>query len=100
MGYWQVIDLRKKYNKCNRHSIPFALQRLHSNAQKYNGIEIDTNELPKNKCTYDKYTIDGKRVVYTIPLSIFQDRLVGHFDIWFNKYEIVWPKRMKTPSAI
>ena len=80
--------------------MPFALQRLHSNTQKCNDIEIDSNELPRNKSTYDKYTIDGKRVVKNMPLSIFQDRLVEHFNIRFKKNDIVWPKRMKTPFAI
>ena len=100
---WDIGKLStwgKNYNKCNRRSMPFALQRLHSNTKKCNDIEIDSNELPTNKSTYDKYTIDGKRVVKNMPLSIFQDRLVEHFDIRFKKNDIVWPKRMKTPSAI
>ena len=61
--------------------MPFTIQRLHSEV-KTTGSELGT------KISADKYTINGKRIVKNMPLSIFQDRLVEHFDIRFKKNDI------------
>ena len=42
-----------------------------------------------------KYTVDGKRVVSKMPLSLFQNCLVNHFDIQFKENSIVWPRHIK-----
>ena len=66
---------------------------MHSEV-KTTGLELGT------KTSADKYTINGKRVVKNMSLSIFQDRLVEHFDIRFKKNDIVWPRRINTPAVI
>ena len=42
---------------------------------------------------FDKYTRNGKRVVRKLPLNVFQERLIHHFDIRFLKNDLAWPKR-------
>ena len=45
---------------------------------------------------FEKYSQQGKRVVRKMPLQIFQERLVHHFDIRFKRNDLAWPKRKKT----
>ena len=49
---------------------------------------------------FDKYTKNGKRVVRDLPLNVFQERLVHHFDIRFKKNDIAWPKRRKKINKV
>ena len=93
---WDIGKLSNwggKYYKSNKLTTPVALQRLHGQV-KTTGFKLGTNT------SADKYTVNGKRIVKKIPLSIFQDRLVEHFDIRFKKNDIVWPRRINTPAAI
>ena len=53
----------------------------------------------KQKC-YKKYSDNGKRVVHNMPLLVFQERLVVHFDTRFKQKSIVRPTRIKTPSVV
>jgi len=106
----KLSNWEKNYYKSNRLSMPFALQRLHTEVPE-TGLRLGTmknsdenlvKDIAKKgqrKCA-NKYTINGKRVVKNMPLSIFQDRLVEHLNIRFKKNDINWPRRMKTPSAI
>ena len=72
--------------------IPFSMQRLNShedNEEIRFGTDYDVN-------FFDKYCHNGKRVVRKIPLEIFQERLVHHFDIRFKTNDLAWPKRKNT----
>jgi hypothetical protein len=57
--------------------VPFVIERLNRH------LEGDENEevLTYDKATFEKYTISNKRIVSKMPLSLFQDRLIHHFDI-------------------
>jgi len=71
--------------------IPFALTRLN----RLSTANIPTNYTEYNENYFNKYTVDGKRVVNKIPQKVFQERLIHHFDIRFKKNDIQWPKRKK-----
>ena len=52
-----------------------------------------------NNICYEKYEVDRKRIVSKMPLNLFQNRLVHHFNIRFEKQSIKWPVRLKTPTV-
>ena len=70
----------------------FAVSRLNSDyhRQEHQGRD---NAHHTNIHQFDKYVVDGSRIVSKTPLKIFQDRLVHHFDIRFYQNSIAWPKR-------
>ena len=47
----------------------------------------------KNK--FDKYTINGKRIVTKMSLSLFQQFLVNRFDIKSKQSDVAWPRHIK-----
>ena len=58
-------------------------------------IDIDMKEsMEDTSKKYDKYTVDRKRVVVKMPIHLFQQCLVRHFDIRFKRKDIIWPKYM------
>jgi hypothetical protein len=72
--------------------IPFSMERLNRNRSNVNMIHI-----PKyDDNFFKKYTINGKRIVRKIPLDIFQERLIHHFDIRFKRNDIIWPRRIES----
>ena len=71
--------------------IPFSMERL--NRHKDDANTIKTSKYDVNH--FDKYTKNGKRVVRKMPLDLFQERLIHHFDIRFKRNDIIWPKRTK-----
>ena len=75
--------------------IPFSMQRLnrHSNDPKSN------NATKYDDKFFDKYTTNGKRIVRKLPMSVFQERLIHHFDIRFKRNDIIWPKRTKPDNV-
>ena len=70
-------------------SVPFSVQRLSRHPSESNSIR--RTDYPKNY--FEKYTVDGKRVVAKMPLKVFQERLIHNFDIRFKNNDIKWPKR-------
>ena len=72
--------------------IPFAIQRLISNDK------CSNNHTKYEKDYFKKYSLGGKRVVSKIPLDIFQERLIHHFDIRFKNNDIKWPQRKKNSN--
>ena len=67
--------------------IPFALRRLTSDDRSScNHATYETGHF--NECSKD-----GKRVLSKIPLNVFQERLIHHFDLRFKKNDIKWPCR-------
>ena len=86
---WDVGAKKMNYRKVDD-VIPFALQRLTNNkksSSNYTRYETDH---------FKKYSIGGKRIVSKIPLDIFQERLIHHFDLCYKKNDIKRPCRKKT----
>ena len=75
---------------CNRHLFMHD-EHVHD-PNECNNIHIS------KKC--DKYIVKGKRVVSKMPLLLFRQCLVNHFDIRFKNHDIVWPMRLKKPNDI
>ena len=75
-------------------AIPFAIDRLISNKQEV----TNSNYTHYSKDYFQKYSLNGKRVVAKLPLEVFQERLIHHFDIRFKKNDIKWPQRKKNKS--
>lgn len=71
--------------------IPFSMKRLNRHQENqtiHSGFKYDDNY-------FNKYTKNGKRIVRKIPLEVFQERLIHHFDIRFKNNDLTWPKRNK-----
>ena len=86
-----------------RSSSVFAYNRLFANKNQDNDVLMNgSNLVTRNKRCFKKHTVNGKRIVRKMPLRVFRERLVEHFDIRFRvKQDIAWPKRFKTtPSVI
>jgi hypothetical protein len=71
--------------------IPFSIERLNRHSNEPNS----SNATKYEDNFFDKYSNNGKRIVRKLPMHIFQERLIHHFDIRFKKNDIVWPKRTK-----
>ena len=70
---------------------PFAINRL-TNHPSENNVARNT-EYPVN--FFNKYSVNGRRIVSKMPLNVFQERLIHHFDIRFKNNDIQWPQRSK-----
>ena len=84
---------------------PFAITRLNRHfASEEDSSEEEVEEEQAGDATtnlsmrLDKYAIDGARIVSKIPLSLFKEALVQHFNIRFQKNDIIWPKRINLPT--
>ena len=75
--------------------VPFALTRLN----RLSSTKVPTNYTEYPDKYFNKYSVDNKRHVSKIPLEIFQERLIHHFDIRFKKNDIQWPKRKKNKDG-
>ena len=89
-------DVGKKINDPDdlETDVPFAIDRLTNHP-------IQSNIVLPNKYPnrfFDKYTVNGKRKVSAMPLKVFQERLIHHFDIKFKNNDVQWPKRTKDNS--
>ena len=78
---------------------PFAISRLNRNfALKEDEDSNDTdNDTNITSLSFEKYTVNGKRIVHKMPLTLFRKYLVQHFDIKFKRNEIVWPCHIREP---
>jgi hypothetical protein len=84
------------YDEYDDGDVPFALTRLK---------RLSSSSIPQNYTEYDdnyfdKYTVENKRQVAKLPLKIFQERLIHHFDIRFKKNDIQWPNRKLSNSDV
>ena len=82
---------------------PFAITRLNRNftAESIDGGLIidghdDAATHMSRRCA--KYTTDGKIIVSKMPLKLFRECLIEHFDIRFKSNSIVWPRRFNKPN--
>ena len=84
---------------------PFAITRLNRHfASEEDSSEEEVEEEHAGDVTsnlsmkLDKYAIDGAHIVSKISLSLFKEALVQHFNIRFQKNDIIWPKRINQPT--
>ena len=97
---WGVLHSQNKHRSTVR--TPFAVTRLNRHLFMHDEHVHDHNECNNihisTKC--DKYIVNGKRVASKMPLLLFRQCLVNHFDIRFKNHDIVWPMRLKKPNDI
>ena len=95
---WEIFNNDHK----NRSKIrtPFAINRLHRHQEMEDTDEddeydsyVDNNTDISKIC--DKYSSNGKRIVSRMPLSLFRQCLINHFDIRYKKNDIVWPRNVR-----
>ena len=77
------------YNRDFNVEVPFAVDRLTNHPTESNTANV--TDYPVNY--FNKYTVNGKRIVSKMPLRVFQERLIHNFDIRFKNNDIQWPKR-------
>ena len=90
-------DVTTRYNL----EVPYAMSRLHRNFSDGSLEQEETydfemaNQNLSERCA--KYTHHGNRIISKMPLKLFRDCLVEHFDIRFKNADIVWPARLVKP---
>ena len=89
-------DMGKKINDPDDldTEVPFAIDRL----TKHPVQKRIVNPTKYPNRFFDRFTVNGKRIVCTMPLKVFQERLIHHFDIKFKNNDVQWPKRTKHES--
>ena len=74
-------------------TVPFAIRRLNQfpthNRNNQHRVDISI----QNKALCRQYERNGVREVPRMPLSLFRQCLITHFDIRYKRNEITWPKR-------
>ena len=93
---WEVIS--KNFD--TRIDTPFAITKLNRSL-----AGDDTTETPdvvnsETTDSYEKYTINGKRIVAKMPLNVFRNCLINHFDIRFKMNTIEWPTHINKPRDV
>ena len=97
-GYGDNVEPNENTTPSNiSNATPFSITRLNRNI---NCQSTNDNTQIHQSC-FDDYTMNGKRIVRKMPLSLFRQCLVNHFDIRFKNDLVKWPKQFKNkPSAI
>ena len=72
-------------------SQPFSITRLNRNLTSYNS----DHHSDIHSSVFEPYTFDGHRVVSKMPLSLFRQCLINHFDLRFQMNSVKWPTRLK-----
>ena len=84
-------------NDTNNNYQNFCMTRLNRNLNKYSN---DTSSII-HQSIFQPYTVDGKRQVNKMPLDLFRNVLINHFDIRFQTQSVKWPKQFKVkPTSI
>ena len=104
-----IDGLRKnwKYGACSNWN------KINSNCEKQNKGKFVINRLNNpnigwkekdtvqaNNWNIDEYEFNDRRIVRNMPIDIFQQKLIEHFDIRFKRKSIKWPSQCKSPSII
>lgn len=86
-------DLENTLHNNNQVTVPFAIRRLNQfpthNRNNQHRVDISI----QNKALCRQYERNGVREVPRMPLSLFRQCLITHFDIRYKRNEITWPKR-------
>ena len=90
------LDTNWERTQLNEHNdTSFAMERLGNPSLNIN-TSNNVNDVPQyaNFSSLCKdYTRNGYRVVRKMPLELFKQCLINHFDIRFKRNDIKWPKR-------
>ena len=96
----KTSDWEKSKNEFNKKfKGRFAINRLHGSQNQRENDSAREESNSAHTQDFEKYVVDGKRVVKLMPLEIFQERLVEHFDIRYKQKSIVWPARLSKPTT-
>ena len=96
---WETMNMKCCINNVNK-TLPFAISRLNRDLNETcSKVEVDDMKLD-DAPDFRKYTSGNKRIVSKMPLSLFQQCLVNHFDIRFKQKSITWPRHIKLPQVI
>ena len=96
---WEIMHANSlTHDKHVNFVTPFAVTRLNRDfemeANKTQEEDIpDLND--DDSKIFDKFTVNGKRIVSKMPLLLFRKCLVEHFNIRFQRNDITWPRRFK-----
>ena len=93
--------MEPNWERENREETPFTVQRLH----RFRNNEIDQSHDDNDPNIvktyhYKNYEMNGKRIVSKLPLTVFQNRLIEHFDICFKRNEIQCTKRINPSRSV
>ena len=94
---WETMYHNSRGKNINHNiTTPFAITRLNREFEteattSEDNCGMDSHSDFLNKC--EKYAVNGKRVVSKMPLLLFRQCLVNHFQIRFERRDITWPKR-------
>ena len=98
MSDWERMNEKCCINDENN-TLPFAISRLNTDLNETcSKVEVDGMNLD-DAPDFAKHTCENKIIVSKMPLSLFQQRLVNHFDIRFKQKSIVWPRHVKLPTV-
>ena len=79
--------------------VPFAVQRLNSSytfdnpPSEHGEEESVVDDIGSGSLELNEISLTGENNVRDLSHSLFQSKLIEHFDIAFEKNEIVWPRR-------
>ena len=76
---------------------PFSVSRLNRSLENYSA---DPSSII-DKSMLDPYVENGCRMVHKMPMDLFRQCLINHFDIRFKMNSVKWPKHFKNkPTSI
>ena len=86
----------------SRIGTPFVISKLNRYVfgPNQNEADIATDSNPESINDFDKYSINGKIIVAKMPLKLFRQCLINHFDIRYKMNIIEWPRHIPDPSFI
>ena len=76
-------------------STTFSLNRLNRDLSSYPSEKF----VSVDESIFKEFTENGKRVVRKMPLDLFRQCLINHFDIRFKTKSIQWPKHIKNKQS-
>ena len=98
VSFWEIMDKKCSINNENK-TLPFAISRLNRDLNEtYSKVEVDQINLD-DAPDFTKCTHENKRIVLKIPLSLFQQCLVNHFDVRFKQKSITCLLHFKLPKV-
>ena len=78
-------------------STPFSLNRLNRDLSSFASDNLNSMD----DSIFNEFIVNGNRVVNKMPLDLFRQCLINHFDIRFKLNSVKWPKHIKKkPSVI
>ena len=76
---------------------PFSLNRLNRDLSSFASDNLNSMD----DSIFNEFIVNGNRVVNKMPLDLFRQCLINHFDIRFKLNSVKWPKHIKKkPSVI